>query len=70
MMFAIEGEQFESEFGAEAEELVPEIFEQQEFVPEGKSWSPLITFLSQQPLHFCYNKHALLRLILMNPKDD
>ena len=47
MMFAIEGELFESEFGAEAEEPVPEIFEQQEFVPEGKSCST--------PLHFCYN---------------
>ena len=39
MMIAIEGEQFKSEFGAEAEEPVPEIFEQQEFVPEDKSCS-------------------------------
>ena len=39
MMFAIEGEQFESGFEAEAEEPLPEIFEQQEFVPEGKSCS-------------------------------
>ena len=39
MMISIEGEQFELEFGAEAEEPVPEIFEQQDFVPEGKSCS-------------------------------
>ena len=39
MVIAIEGEQFEPEFGAEAEEPLPEIFEQQEFVPEGKSCS-------------------------------
>ena len=55
MMFAIEGEQFEPDFGAEAEEPLPEIFEQQEFVPEGKSCSTLDHFLSQQPLRFCYN---------------
>ena len=39
LVIAIEGEQFEPEFGAEAEEPLPEIFEQQEFVPEGKSCS-------------------------------
>jgi len=39
MVIAIEGEQFEPEFEAEAEEPLPEIFDQQEFVPEGKSCS-------------------------------
>ena len=41
MVIAIEGEQFEPEVGfeAEAEEPLPEIFDQQEFVPEGKSCS-------------------------------
>ena len=39
LVIAIEGEQLEPEFGIEAEEPLPEIFEQQEFVPEGKSCS-------------------------------
>ena len=38
-MIAKEGDQFEGGFEAEAEEPLPEIFEQQEFVPEGKSYS-------------------------------
>ena len=43
LVIAIEGEQLEPGFGfeAEAEEPLPEIFEQQEFVPEGKSCSTL-----------------------------
>ena len=40
MMIVLEGEQFEGVFGAEAEEPVPEIFEQQDFVPGGKSCPP------------------------------
>ena len=39
LVIALEGEQLEPEFGFEAEEPVPEIFEQQEFVSEGKSCS-------------------------------
>ena len=35
----LEGDQFEGGFEAEAEEPLPEIFEQREFVPEGKSCS-------------------------------
>ena len=54
MMCAIEGEQFEGEAEVEAEEPVPEIYEQQNFVPGGKScpWSlfVLITF------KFYYNR--------------
>ena len=39
LVIAIEGDQFKGGFEAEAEEPLPEIFEQQEFVPEGKSCS-------------------------------
>ena len=52
MMCALEGEQFEGE--GEAEEPVPEIFEQQDFVPEGKScpWSLFVLFT----FNYCYNR--------------
>ena len=59
LMFAIEGEQLEPEFGFEAEEPVPEIFTQQEFVPEGKSCStPLVTILVPTTFTFLLYPYA------------
>ena len=65
MVIAIESEQFEPEVGfeAEAEEPLPEIFDQQEFVLEGKScFTPLFTYLVPSTFIFCYNHmHAKVK---------